>query len=198
MILCLKLEAYSIHFTNSIEALSESLCNWGERDGAVIIVSHDKAFCDTISFTHVGTVMEGGLTVEERGLRQSDWDTYNLEAEGGGVSVEENKNSVVVASSNNGSSAIDMKDDKKSRNEQKNLMKKLEREIEKIESEIQKLKPKKEAIQSEIDLSSDKGWSILALLTEKLNKISEEIESKEARWLELSDQLDAEKTSVKQ
>lgn len=185
--------------TNSIEALSVALGNWGDKDGAVVIVSHDKAFCDTIAFTHVGTVMEGGLTVEERGLRQSDWDIYNLEAEGSAIgTVVNGGKDAFVAPSKEGVSARDSYDEKKARNEQKNSIRKLEREIDKIESDIQKLKSKKDSIQCEMDLGADKGWSILAELAEKLNVVCEEIESKEMRWVELSDQLEAVQISMKE
>jgi len=184
------------HWNNSIEALSDALRNWGDKDGAVIIVSHDKAFCDTIDFTHVGTVMEGRLTVEERGLTTQDWDIYNLEADVGAASASDDiSNAGNVVNGKDFGTQNDFKNDKKMRTDQKNLMKKLEREIEKIDLEIQKLKSKKDAIQAEIDLSSDKGWSVLADLTDKLNNISEEIDSKEARWLELSEQIDPLKFS---
>ena len=60
---------------NSVEALSESLSEWGEDDGAIVVISHDKAFCEKVGFTHVATVHEGGLRFEQRGTRDSDWDS---------------------------------------------------------------------------------------------------------------------------
>jgi ATP-binding cassette subfamily F protein uup len=173
----------------SIEALSEALCNWGDKDGAVIIVSHDKAFCDTIGFTHVGTVMNGGFIIEERGLRPSDWDIYNLEADDN--ATDESKIPVVTSDQSIGAQR-DYKDVKKSRTDKKNIIRKLERDIEKIETEIKKLKEKKDSIQVEMDNRSNEGWSILADLSNKMNIIDEEIEIKESRWLEYSDQLEYE------
>lgn len=29
-----------------IEALGDSLSNWGGKDGSVVVVSHDRAFCE--------------------------------------------------------------------------------------------------------------------------------------------------------
>jgi ATPase subunit of ABC transporter with duplicated ATPase domains len=55
--------------------LSEALSQWGEDDGAVVVISHDKAFCDKVGFTHVATVHNGGLKLEQRGTRGSDWDS---------------------------------------------------------------------------------------------------------------------------
>lgn len=74
--------------TECVEALSEALGTWGvNRDddkshGAVVVVSHDRAFCETVGFTHVGTVSNGRLVVEERDLRDSDWEVYGLQADG--------------------------------------------------------------------------------------------------------------------
>lgn len=66
-----------------IEALGEGLSNWGGKDGAVVVISHDRGFCERVGFTHVGTVMDGSITVEERGLRSSDWDLYDMDANAG-------------------------------------------------------------------------------------------------------------------
>jgi hypothetical protein len=41
-------------------------------------VSHDRAFCESVGFTHVGTVMDGGLVIEERGLEERDWARYDI------------------------------------------------------------------------------------------------------------------------
>jgi ATP-binding cassette subfamily F protein uup len=56
--------------------LSESLSEWGEETGAIVVISHDKAFCEKVGFTHVATIQVGGtLVVEQRGARESDWDS---------------------------------------------------------------------------------------------------------------------------
>jgi hypothetical protein len=62
----------------SIEALGESLSNWGGKDGSIVVVSHDRAFCESVGFTHVGTVMDGGVVIEERGLEDRDWARYDI------------------------------------------------------------------------------------------------------------------------
>jgi ATP-binding cassette subfamily F protein uup len=66
--------------TKSIDALSKALSSWGGKDGAIIVVSHDKAFCENVGFTHVGTVDNGTLTLEERGLAEKDWVKYDMQA----------------------------------------------------------------------------------------------------------------------
>eukprot|EP00804_Cyclotella_cryptica_P006801 CCRYP_010939-RC/>CCRYP_010939-RC protein AED:0.08 eAED:0.08 QI:137/1/1/1/1/1/7/377/665 len=61
-----------------IEALGDSLSSWGGKDGAIIVISHDRAFCDSVGFTHVGTLKNGDLVVEERGLEERDWEQYDI------------------------------------------------------------------------------------------------------------------------
>ena len=54
------------------------MSNWGGKDGSIVVVSHDRAFCEQVGFTHVGTVKDGKLTVEERGLQEKDWERYDI------------------------------------------------------------------------------------------------------------------------
>eukprot|EP00588_Corethron_pennatum_P004368 CAMPEP_0194286906 /NCGR_PEP_ID=MMETSP0169-20130528/33571_1 /TAXON_ID=218684 /ORGANISM="Corethron pennatum, Strain L29A3" /LENGTH=761 /DNA_ID=CAMNT_0039033451 /DNA_START=89 /DNA_END=2374 /DNA_ORIENTATION=- len=61
-----------------IEALSNALSTWGEKDGAVVVISHDRSFCDEVGFTHVGTVQDGTLVLEERSLDDRDWEQYDI------------------------------------------------------------------------------------------------------------------------
>lgn len=63
-----------------IDALASALHGWGGKDGAVVVISHDRSFCDEVGFTHVGTVMNGGLTLEQRPLQDSDWAQYDIGA----------------------------------------------------------------------------------------------------------------------
>ena len=71
-----------------IEALGEALSSWGGKDGSIVVVSHDKAFCELIPFTHVGTVKDGGLIIEERGLNEKDWERYDIASSSGDVSSD--------------------------------------------------------------------------------------------------------------
>jgi ATP-binding cassette subfamily F protein 3 len=57
-----------------IDALATALSQWGGQDGAIVVISHDRSFCD------VGTVMNGGLVMEQRSLRDSDWEQYDIGA----------------------------------------------------------------------------------------------------------------------
>ena len=53
-------------------------------EGAVVVISHDRAFCEAIEATHVGYVANGQIDVEERTLRESDFS----EADRGVVNVD--------------------------------------------------------------------------------------------------------------
>ena len=63
-----------------ISGLAKALSQWGGKDGAVVVISHDRKFCEKVGFTHVGTVMDGKLILEQRPLRESDWEQYDIGA----------------------------------------------------------------------------------------------------------------------
>lgn len=61
-----------------IQGLANALSGWGGKDGAVVVISHDREFCEKVGFTHVGTVMNGGIVLEQRPLQESDWEQYDI------------------------------------------------------------------------------------------------------------------------
>lgn len=63
-----------------IDALARALSNWGGKDGAVVVISHDREFCGQVGFSNVGTVMNGSLVLEQRSLRDSGWEQYDIGA----------------------------------------------------------------------------------------------------------------------
>jgi len=65
---------------NSVEALSEALSEWGDEVGAIVVVSHDRAFCSKIEFTHVATVENGKFEIEQRSTIDSDWEIEDMSA----------------------------------------------------------------------------------------------------------------------
>ena len=65
--------------------MANALSGWGGKDGelqdgAVVVISHDREFCDQVGFTHVGTVTDGKLKLEQRSLQESDWEQYDIGA----------------------------------------------------------------------------------------------------------------------
>ncbi len=149
-----------------------------EFQGVLLVVSHDVYFTDKVC-KHL-FVFEGNGIIK-------DYDG----------SLSEYAECLVVDQTPKAEEPlVSYKDEKKTRTEKRNLVKKLERDIEKIESDIQKLKSKKDNLQLEMDNSTDKGWSVLADLSNQICKIGEDIENKELRWLELSEQLESEALTV--
>jgi ATP-binding cassette subfamily F protein 3 len=63
-----------------ISGLAKALSGWGGKDGAIVVISHDRKFCEKVGFTHVGTVMDGKLILEQRPLQDSDWEQYDINA----------------------------------------------------------------------------------------------------------------------
>jgi ATPase subunit of ABC transporter with duplicated ATPase domains len=83
-----------------VEALSEALSGWGEDTGAIVVISHDKAFCEKVGFTHVATVQNGSLKMEQRDTRESDWDSSSsstqptMSSANGSMTTEDTNNNI--------------------------------------------------------------------------------------------------------
>ena len=50
-------------------------------EGAVVVISHDRAFCEALEPTHVVTVDAGVAVMESRGLLEADWAIDDLSAQ---------------------------------------------------------------------------------------------------------------------
>lgn len=61
-----------------IQGLANALGKWGGKDGSIVVISHDREFCEKVGFTHVGTVMDGKLVLEQRPVQDSDWVQYDI------------------------------------------------------------------------------------------------------------------------
>lgn len=61
-----------------IQGLANALGEWGGKDGSIVVISHDREFCEKVGFTHVGTVMDGRLVLEQRPLQDGDWVQYDI------------------------------------------------------------------------------------------------------------------------
>jgi ATPase subunit of ABC transporter with duplicated ATPase domains len=76
-----------------IEALGEALDTWGGKDGAILVISHDRSFCEKVGFTHVATVADGTLKIEQRSLCDDDWEQYSLKSDASPMNDEQIKES---------------------------------------------------------------------------------------------------------
>ncbi|EED96308.1 ABC transporter, partial [Thalassiosira pseudonana CCMP1335] len=151
--------------------------------GVLVIVSHDRSFTDKVT-NHL-FVFEGNGIVKDYLGSLSDY------AE---CLVEQEKTFDTDTGSSSSADSVDSetkkilhKEDREKRNQRRNAIKKMKRELSKIEPAIEKLKTKAKEIQAKIDDSSDEGWTVLAELTEKVQALNEEVEEKEMEWLEIAD-----------
>lgn len=68
---CLVLDECSNHLdVDTLDELADALNNY---KGAIVVVSHDKAFVDKLQPTHVARLQDRTLQVQARGLTDDDW-----------------------------------------------------------------------------------------------------------------------------
>jgi hypothetical protein len=165
-----------------VEALSDALSAWGGSKGAIVVVSHDRNFCDKITFTHVATVKDGTFSLEERPVRESDWYVQGMEA-AKPLSIPEGKATNDIKPSTTGASkatTLDPKLRKAAFNAPKRIQK-IEGMIAESEKKLLELD----------DVMSQNGKDI-AMLMEINNKklaLQESIDSYMKEWNELEDLL---------
>lgn len=153
-----------------IQALSQALSEW---EGTVVIVSHDKSFCETIGFTHVGTVENGSYTMEERSLRPSDWSQFDEES--GSESTSDN-----VASVSKEQQQLDRKLQKQAYNAPKR--------IQKLEQLMEELEIKVASIEDEM-IANGSNVKKLMELTQEKETLDAKIEDYMQEWEQLEELL---------
>lgn len=155
-------------------------------DGVLLIVSHDRAFADKVT-DHL-FVFEGDGEIKDFSGSLSEYASTLVEMENERLSESK--------ADANADKNINYKEDKNKRNEQRNLVRRAKKDMDNLERAIEKLKDKASKLQHEIDSSADKGWSILADLTQKLDSANEEIDEKELKWMELAEMVEEAEIEV--
>eukprot|EP00586_Coscinodiscus_wailesii_P012917 CAMPEP_0172497516 /NCGR_PEP_ID=MMETSP1066-20121228/101092_1 /TAXON_ID=671091 /ORGANISM="Coscinodiscus wailesii, Strain CCMP2513" /LENGTH=740 /DNA_ID=CAMNT_0013270341 /DNA_START=66 /DNA_END=2289 /DNA_ORIENTATION=+ len=157
-----------------------------EFKGVLVVVSHDRYFVDKVTdhlfvFEGDGVVRDfkGTLTDYAEGLLERETRKKNAAAAG-----------TSGTTSAGGGGGTSYKEDKAKRNERRNELRKMKKEMLSLDTKMDKLKEEAGKLQKEIDGSADEGWSVLADLTSKLNSINEDVEEMELRWLELAEELE--------
>ena len=146
-----------IFYFYSVEALSEALSGWGEDTGAIVVISHDKAFCEKVGFTHVATVTDGGLKMEQRDTRESDWDSSSSSTQPtmAGSTTED--------TNNNGNTPASAEEDRKRKKQAYNAPKR----ISKIEETVMKKEEKIAKIDNEMMVNGSDMNKLMELTTQK-------------------------------
>lgn len=170
---------------DTLRALEEYLQDF---DGVLVVVSHDVYFADCVT-DHL-FIFEGDGEIKDFTGSLSEYATTLIELE----------NESISGKAADGHDASDdkkasYKEDKETRNQQRNAIRTAKKKMDSLEKAIERLKVKASQIQKELDSSSEEGWSVLADLTEKLDATTSEIDEKEMEWMELAEEVEeAEQT----
>ena len=157
---------------DSKEVLENALIDF---DGTLLFVSHDRYFINRVA-THVLELSESGST-----LYLGDYDYYvDKKAE---VEVSQAEELLTNNQAKEASSVNDYQAQKESQKEVRKLM----RQIESLEAEIEELETQSQAI-SEQMLETNDAEKLMELQTE-LDKISHRQEEAMFEWEELSEQV---------
>ena len=178
---------HSLPFRYSVEALSDALSVWGGAKGAIVVVSHDRNFCDKITFTHVATVKDGKFTLEERAVRESDWFVQGMEAAkplSTDIASEDFTSVTSQNASKSASSAPKKELDPKLRKAAFNAPKR----IKKLESMIAENEAKVLEIDDQMS-QHGKDVEKLMEMTKQKQGLQDKIESYMKEWNELEDLL---------
>ena len=157
---------------DSKEVLENALIDF---DGTLLFVSHDRYFINRVA-THVLELSESGST-----LYLGDYDYYvDKKAE---IEVSQTEEASMSNQAKEASPANDYQAQKESQKEARKLM----RQIESLEAEIEELETQSQAI-SEKMLETNDAEKLMELQTE-LDKISHRQEEAMLEWEELSEQV---------
>jgi len=157
---------------DSKEVLENALIDF---DGTLLFVSHDRYFINRVA-THVLELSENGST-----LYLGDYDYYvDKKAEVEMIQTEE-------ASTRNQAKELSPANDYQAQKESQKEARKLMRQIESLEAEIEELETQSQAI-SEQMLETNDAEKLMELQTE-LDKISHHQEKAMLEWEELSEQV---------
>jgi len=165
-----------------VDALGEALREWGgdannkKHGGALVVVSHDRNFCERIPFTHVATVEKGTLRIEQRGTRPSDWVIDGLSTSNGTEPKEANGATATAVTQ----PGMDPKLRKQAFNAPKRIVK-LETLIEQAETKIAAL--------DEEMLANGNDVGLLVDLNKEKTKLEANVGKYMAEWSELEEIL---------
>jgi ATP-binding cassette subfamily F protein uup len=149
--------------------------------GVLLIVSHDRVFADKVT-DHI-FIFEGDGEVRDFLGSLSEYASTLVDIENESLASSLHRD-------DSDQKKLFNREDKAKRNEVRNVIRKAKKDMNSLERDIDLLKDQSESFQREIESGTEKGWSVLAELTEKLNSVSAAIEEKELRWMELAEQVE--------
>lgn len=155
----------------------------GDDRGALVVVSHDRSFCNRIPFTDVAPVQDGKLVLEERTVCDSDWNSSDLSTQNA-QSASDDVNGKVQDSSAS-SNDLDPQTHKKIYNAPKPIdCEKLEAMIEKAESKITEIDEQMMSVGNDVGKLVD--------LNEEKEKLEQTVSEYMDKWEKLDELLEKE------
>lgn len=161
-----------------------------EYNGVLVVVSHDRFFTDKVC-DHL-FVFEGNGVVKDYLGSLSEYAMVLYEDKNDMTESTWSNSKDSTVNNDNSSTKLSYKEEKAKRIGRQNDLKKLKREMSSLDKEIEKQQSKASKLQTEIDESTDKGWSHLADLTAQLDEVNTTLDEKETRWMEVAEILEAE------
>ena len=149
-------------------------------EGAVIVVSHDRAFVDELKPTHVATVADGAVSLEKRDLTDADWDVSSIDERGTPAA-----DAVVVADEPAPAPVVEVVEDDKTRKKRHNAPKRME----KLEALIADAEAAVAAIDA--DMAAERDAGALMGLQEKRDATQADADKFWAEYGELEELLAA-------
>ena len=149
-------------------------------EGAVIVVSHDRAFVDELKPTHVATVADGAVSLEKRDLTDADWDVSSIDERGTPAA-----DAVVVAEAEAPAPVVEVVEDDKTRKRRHNAPKRME----KLEALIADAEAAVAAIDA--DMAAERDAGALMGLQEKRDATQADADKFWAEYGELEELLAA-------
>lgn len=165
---------------NTLSALETFLME--EYKGVLVVVSHDKYFTDKVT-DHLFVFQGDGIVKDYVGTLSEYADCLIQEEQQqlGSDSSTQHENAATLTTKE------EYKENKAKRNEQRNTLRKHQKEMKNVENRMEKLQDKITELEKELEERSEEGWSVLAEVTEQLNAVSADFEESELRWLELAE-----------
>ena len=157
--------------------------------GVLLIVSHDRSFADKVA-DHL-FVFEGDGVVKDFAGTLSEYASTLVEIENEALSTATSKSSIPTTKDD-----TNQKEDRNRRLAERNAIRQAKKDMDKLDKALERLRAKAQEIQKELDGSSDDGWTVLAELTAKLERVNSEIEHKELEWLEAADIVESAEIEV--
>lgn len=151
-----------------------------EYDGVLVIVSHDRSFADKVT-DHLFVFQGEGQIVDFQGTL-SEYASTLVELENNGLSGQCADDTIDLSDKKSS-----YKEDRALRNEQRNTVRKAKKDMDNLDKSLEKLRRDAAAIEKKIEESNGEGWSVIAELSEKLERIKQEIDNKEVKWMELAE-----------